>query len=77
MKKMLITAAAMTALIAGVTTAQAWDQQATGAEMDYELSQKTLGNYDGAYASARVPGRIRTHHATVPSESSDFQLQGR
>jgi hypothetical protein len=27
MKKMLITAAAMTALIAGVTTAQAWDRR--------------------------------------------------
>jgi len=76
--KALLTAATMTALIAGVTTANAWDRQATGAEMDYALSKQAAGqDFGSAYASVRVPGHIRTHNAVVPTGGSDFQLQGR
>jgi hypothetical protein len=68
--KTLITALAMTALIGGVSAANAAGRQATGAELDYQLSQEVAGN--GAYASARTPG----HTVVVPTQH-DFQLQGR
>jgi hypothetical protein len=43
LKKAVLPAVAMAALLTGLTTAKAWDQQATGAEMDYELSQRAAG----------------------------------
>ena len=53
-----LTLAAMIALMAGVKTAKAWDQQATGEQMTYELNYRALqaGNASrlvpsGAYAS--------------------------
>jgi hypothetical protein len=62
-KKALLPAIAMAALLTGLSTAKAWDQQATGAEMDYELSQQAAGNDRGSFA--QVPsyeGRGFTRH---------------
>ena len=63
-----LTLAATIALTAGATTAKAWDQQATGDQMNYELSYRVLqgGNASrhypsGAYASANPHPRGSTH----------------
>ena len=72
--KTLITALALTATIAGVSNAYAWDQQATGAEMDYQLSREVA--VPSAYASAGSP----RHVVKAPSQATsqeDFQLEGR
>jgi hypothetical protein len=50
--KALLALAAATALTAGATAAQAWDQQATGTQMSYELGQRAAGGYGSAYAGA-------------------------
>ena len=72
--KTLITALAATMLLGGIATANAADQQATGAERDYALSREVAGPsaFGSAYASARESGRnvIVTNHR-------DFQLEGR
>jgi len=70
--KKLFTTVAMAALIAGVTSAYAADQQATSAELDNALNWQAATS--GAYASARVPGHVQ---ARVGSPNGDFQLQGR
>jgi hypothetical protein len=67
--KTFITALTLTTLIAGVTVANA-DQQATGAAVDYALSNRMTA--PSAYASARVAG-----HSIPRQGGSDFQLQGR
>ncbi len=41
----MLALAAMTAVTAGVSTARAWDQQATEAQMDNELNQRAAGGY--------------------------------
>jgi hypothetical protein len=69
--KTLMMAVALTASIAGATTAKAWDQQATGAEMDYELSRQATGNDGGAYASARVPGRVHVRTPAISDRVND------
>ena len=74
--KTLITTLAMTALIAGATSAKAWDQQATDDQMAYSLSKQAAGNFGAAYASATAPARIHAPRVKVPSQE-DFQLQGR
>ena len=49
----LLPAIAMTALVAGLPAAYAWDQQATEAQMDFELSQRAAhAGYAGAHAEA-------------------------
>jgi len=74
--------AAITAVMAGATTAKAWDQQATEAQMDNELSYRaTQGNGysvilqypSGAYARANSPAHIRG----IRAPQRDFQLEGR
>ena len=66
--KSLITALTMTVLIAGVGAANAADRQATGAEMDYALSQEVAA--PSAHASARIQQR-------PVQAQEDFQLEGR
>jgi hypothetical protein len=69
--KTLIAALALTTMVAGVSNAYAWDQQATGAEMDYQLSREVAT--PSAYASARAE-----HRAPIAAPSQeDFQLEGR
>jgi hypothetical protein len=67
--KTLLTALTLTALIAGVSAANAADPQTTGVEIDYQLSKEMAGS--PAYASARVLGH------TVSVSNHDVQLQGR
>lgn len=71
--KTLIAALALTTMIGGVSSAYAFDQQATGAEMDYQLSREVA--VPSAYASAGTP----RHVIASPSQTSqeDFQLEGR
>jgi hypothetical protein len=56
-KKAVLPAIAMAVLFAGLTTAKAWDQQATDDQMDYELSQQAAQGRVGpnAYGFAPAP----------------------
>jgi len=63
-KKAVLPAIAMATLLAGLTAAKAWDQQATGAEMDYELSQRAAGASPSAYDQAPLY-RHRTRQERV------------
>jgi hypothetical protein len=65
--KTLVGALTAVALLAGVGAANAIDQQATGVEIDNALSHEVAS--PGAYASARLPGR-------VVASPTDFQAQG-
>ena len=65
--KKLITTAALAALIAGVSSAYAANQQATDEEISSQVTVQARGNHD-AYASTRSRGAV---------QSGDFQLQGR
>ena len=62
-----LTLAAMLATMAGATSAEAWDQQATGEQMTYELSHRVLDGGTaahrdlGAYASANPQPRGVIH----------------
>jgi hypothetical protein len=81
--------AAMTAVTAGMSTARAWDQQATEAQMDNELNHQATGGYarhlsrgyaphpSGPYASAHSPAHFRGIGGAVPTQQRDFQLEGR
>ena len=70
-----LTLAAMIAMMAGAKTAKAWDQQATGEQMNYELSYRALQGANaprlhtsGAYASANPHPRGSTYRGS-PEES--------
>jgi len=57
LKNAVMAAAAMGALLAGMPAAYAWDQQATGAQMDYSLSRDAAGQgYGYPAAFAQAPG---------------------
>ena len=77
----MLALAAMTAVTAGVSTARAWNQQATEAQMDNELNQRAAGGYarhlSGPYASAHSPAHFRGIGGAVPTRQRDFQLEGR
>ena len=68
--KALMTALTVTALIAGVGAANARDQQATGAELDWQLSHQVATHPVYAFAPTS------RHRGEVPSQT-DFQLEGR
>jgi hypothetical protein len=61
-KKAFLPAIAMAALLTGLSTAKAWDQQATGAEMDYELSQRATGTDGRTFAQSPYEGRGYVRH---------------
>jgi hypothetical protein len=77
----MLALATMTAVTAGVSTARAWDQQATEAQMDNELNQRAAGGYarhlSGPYASAHSSAHFRGIGGAVPARQRDFQLEGR
>lgn len=73
--KTIITLLTATALVAGASSAMAYDRQATDDALGYAISQPSHG-FGGAYASARIPGEARNSTVSVPSQD-DFQLQGR
>ncbi len=66
----LMTVLTATALIAGVSAANARGQQATGAELDWQLSHQIATR--PVYAFASTP-----HHRVVVLSQRDFQLEGR
>ena len=73
--KTIITLLAATTLIAGATSAMAFDRQATDDALSSANVQASRG-FAGAYASARMPGGdIRNSTVRVPSQE-DFQLVG-
>ena len=77
--KTLISALALTTLIAGVGVANAQEQGSNEAA-GYALSQRVAG--PSAYASARTrpayaSARTPVFHAPVSGTGYDFQLQGR
>jgi hypothetical protein len=64
-----LTLAAMLATMAGAKSAKAWDQQATGEQMNYELSRRALNGGTahqdfGAYASANPQQRGFIHRGS-------------
>ncbi len=78
-----LTIAAIAVSMTGATTAKAWDQQATEAQMSTELSRHAARGHDlvpldypsGAYASANSYHRGFRSGVSVPQH--DFQLEGR
>ena len=77
----MLALAAMTAVTAGVSTARAWDQQATEAQMDNELNYRGAGGYSrhlsGAYASSAEATHVPVSMGWVPAELNDVQMYGR
>jgi hypothetical protein len=74
--KTILTLLTTTMLVAGATSAMAFDRQATDDALGYAGTQASPG-FGGAYASARVPGGdIRNSTVSVPTQE-DFQLVGR
>ena len=66
-----LTLAAVIAVMAGAKSAKAWDQQATGEQMSYELSYRALQASNaprhipsGAYASANPQPRGSAHRGS-------------
>jgi hypothetical protein len=58
---------ALSALFAALPAAQAWDQQATGAEMDNEINWRAASGtgFSGAYAQAPFhEGQVDARHRT-------------
>ena len=85
--KIAIVAALATMLVAGASSAMAFDRQATDDALSYASVQAAQG-FGGAASRARVPsgafasaqpGRVRVDRAPsfAPTGGSDFQLQGR
>jgi hypothetical protein len=83
--KITIIAALATMLVAGASSAMAFDRQATDDAMSYASVQAGFAGAassarapTGAFASAR-PGRVHMNRVQTiaPTGGRDFQLQGR
>jgi hypothetical protein len=63
----ILPAVALAALFAGLPAAQAFDQQATTAEMDNALNWRAASGtgFTGAYAQAPIAGHARAYHRSV------------
>ena len=72
--KTIITLLTTTMLVAGATSAMAFDRQATDDAAGYAISQQAAHGFGGAFASAR--GTVRNSAVNARSQS-DFQLDGR
>jgi hypothetical protein len=64
-----------TMLVAGATSAMAYDRQATDDALS-SASVQTSHGFGGAFASARAPGEARNSTVNAPTQY-DFQLDGR
>jgi hypothetical protein len=72
-RKALLPALAAAALVTGLSTSQAWDQQATSAQMDYELSQRAATNgfgSEGRYYAQAPAYEGRNEHAPYDEDRS-------
>jgi hypothetical protein len=83
--KTIITLLTTTMLVAGASSAMAFDRQATDDALGYAISQQQASHGassvrapTNAFASAQ-PGRVHMnrHQAIAPTGGRDFQLQGR
>ena len=74
--KTIITLLTTTMLVAGATSAMAYDRQATDDALAYATSVQAAHGFGGAFASARAPGEVRNSTVQAPSQY-DFQLDGR
>jgi hypothetical protein len=75
--KMAVIAAFVTVL-AGVPAAYAADQQATGAEMDYQLNiEMARQGASNSGAHAQAPRSANRVQSNVSTQADDFQLDGR
>ena len=87
--KTIITLLTTTMLVAGASSAMAFDRQATDDALSYAISQQASHGFGGAassvrvptdaFASAQQPGRVHMNRvqAIAPTGGRDFQLQGR
>jgi 2-methylcitrate dehydratase PrpD len=87
--KTIITLLTTTMLVAGASSAMAFDRQATDDALSYAISQQQASRgFGGAAASVRAPtnafasaqpGRVHMNRlqAVAPTGGRDFQLQGR
>ena len=73
--KTIIVLLTTTVLVAGATSAMAYDRQATDDALSMTSVQASRG-FDGAFASARIPGEVRNSTVNVPSQH-DVQMDGR
>jgi O-glycosyl hydrolase len=73
--KTIIALLTTTMLVAGATSAMAYDRQATDDALS-SASVQTSHGFGGAFASARVPGEARNSTVNAPTQD-DFQLDGR
>jgi hypothetical protein len=64
--KTIIALLTTTMLVAGATSAMAYDHQATDDAMSYASVLAAQGG-GGAFASARVPGKVRNSHVKAPT----------
>jgi hypothetical protein len=74
--KTIIALLTTTMLVAGATSAMAYDRQATDDALDYATSAQASYGFGGAFASARVPGEARNSTVNAPTQY-DFQMDGR
>jgi len=74
--KTIITLLTATTLIAGATSAMAFDQQATDDALSYSTNVQASRGFGGAYASARVPGSDISNSTVNAPSQEDFQLVG-
>jgi hypothetical protein len=73
--KTIIALLTTTVLVAGATSAMAYDRQATDDALSARRVQASHG-FDGAFASARIPGEVRNSTVSAPTQY-DFQMDGR
>jgi O-glycosyl hydrolase len=73
--KTIIALLTTTMLVAGATSAMAYDRQATDDALS-SASVQTSHGFGGAFASARAPGEARNSTVNAPTQD-DFQLDGR
>ena len=74
--KTIIALLTTTMLVAGATSAMAYDRQATDDALDYATSVQAAHGFGGAFASARAPGEVRNSTVNAPTQY-DFQMDGR
>ena len=73
--KTIIALLTTTVLVAGATSAMAYDRQATDDALSTSSVQASHG-FGGAFASARIPGEVRNSTVNAPTQY-DFQMDGR
>jgi O-glycosyl hydrolase len=74
--KTIIALLTTTMLVAGATSAMAYDRQATDDALSSAASVQGSHGFGGAFASARAPGEARNSTVNAPTQD-DFQLDGR